>query len=480
VSLTAESAGANCSNGGVKIQTGIDLNDDGVLEPNEVNATETQYVCSGIVSVNPGGLDAGTGMTCSTGVMTCNGFCVDLQIDNANCGACGNACAAGSSTCVLGQCQCSDGGIVCNGSGDTEGAGQADASLPNDAAADGAASNGVLLMLAGGPLQVVAGEYTPGSGWTSTILSGATANAPALAVIGHTSGVAMIGSTSGNGQLLYTTWTSEKGWSALGEVSSTAATNGPPSLVAVGGVAYGVFRATNSMDYLAVWDGSSWNPSAEPVMFSGGRQSFGPSAPTITALGTDVVIAYAGPDGDLHDQSRTSGYWQTANGHDISAQHLSVTPTIVAPTAAADLMIVYVRGDTNAIWFTTRSADVWASPSNVDLTAGYTSMPVSLAALPNGEVLMAFTGQDGKVYWSRYTPGTVPPWTQPAAITTPNYSTVSPPSVVPGLGSATAELLFVDSSSNAAKHTRLFGGVWSTPVSTGATSVTYVAATAAP
>jgi hypothetical protein len=47
-SLTPEPAGSNCANGGVKVQTGVDVNDDGVLEPSEVNAT--QYVCNGAIA----------------------------------------------------------------------------------------------------------------------------------------------------------------------------------------------------------------------------------------------------------------------------------------------------------------------------------------------------------------------------------------------------------------------------------------------
>ena len=37
----------------------------------------------------------------------CSGACVDLTNDRANCGACQNACGTGSS-CVGGQCQCGD------------------------------------------------------------------------------------------------------------------------------------------------------------------------------------------------------------------------------------------------------------------------------------------------------------------------------------------------------------------------------------
>jgi hypothetical protein len=47
IKTTAEPAGANCTNGGTKIETGLDANGNGVLEIGEVDASQTQYVCNG-------------------------------------------------------------------------------------------------------------------------------------------------------------------------------------------------------------------------------------------------------------------------------------------------------------------------------------------------------------------------------------------------------------------------------------------------
>ncbi|OQP42512.1 hypothetical protein A4D02_13165 [Niastella koreensis] len=44
---TKEPAGANCTYGGTKFETGIDANNNGTLEDNEVTTTQTKYVCSG-------------------------------------------------------------------------------------------------------------------------------------------------------------------------------------------------------------------------------------------------------------------------------------------------------------------------------------------------------------------------------------------------------------------------------------------------
>ncbi|MGE0404266.1 MAG: hypothetical protein AB7T06_46585, partial [Kofleriaceae bacterium] len=46
VTTSEEPAGANCPFGGTKIETGLDANDDGTLDPAEVNAAATSYVCN--------------------------------------------------------------------------------------------------------------------------------------------------------------------------------------------------------------------------------------------------------------------------------------------------------------------------------------------------------------------------------------------------------------------------------------------------
>ena len=47
---SVESAGSNCADGGLKIEVGLDDNDDGVLQSNEVD--QTQYVCDGADGAN--------------------------------------------------------------------------------------------------------------------------------------------------------------------------------------------------------------------------------------------------------------------------------------------------------------------------------------------------------------------------------------------------------------------------------------------
>ena len=70
VNTTSEAAGLNCITGGKKIQSGIDLNNNGVLDSSEV--LQTEYVCNGATGTN--GLSSlvnatseSVGLNCTTG-----------------------------------------------------------------------------------------------------------------------------------------------------------------------------------------------------------------------------------------------------------------------------------------------------------------------------------------------------------------------------------------------------------------------------
>ena len=100
IKTSVELAGANCANGGTKIEAGLDANNNGVLDASEINAALTQYVCNAI-----GGGSSGTLPTVTTGaisnlgastvtgqgtivanggeVITSKGFCIDTVANPA-------------------------------------------------------------------------------------------------------------------------------------------------------------------------------------------------------------------------------------------------------------------------------------------------------------------------------------------------------------------------------------------------------------
>lgn len=68
VKTTLEPAGANCAAGGIKIEFGLDNNNNGILDAAEINATLTKYVCNGIQgSTGAQGIQGPPGPTGATG-----------------------------------------------------------------------------------------------------------------------------------------------------------------------------------------------------------------------------------------------------------------------------------------------------------------------------------------------------------------------------------------------------------------------------
>ncbi|MEY4126280.1 MAG: hypothetical protein RL737_469, partial [Bacteroidota bacterium] len=55
VKTTVEPAGVNCVAGGTKVETGLDANNNGVLDLAEINAAQTTYVCNGAGGAIPNG-----------------------------------------------------------------------------------------------------------------------------------------------------------------------------------------------------------------------------------------------------------------------------------------------------------------------------------------------------------------------------------------------------------------------------------------
>jgi hypothetical protein len=47
INTTVEPVSSNCPNGGIKVETGLDANSNGLLEQNEINLSQIKYVCNG-------------------------------------------------------------------------------------------------------------------------------------------------------------------------------------------------------------------------------------------------------------------------------------------------------------------------------------------------------------------------------------------------------------------------------------------------
>ncbi len=81
---TAENAGANCVNGGQKMEYGIDVNNNGILDIAEVNTSLTKYICKGndAMGVNVWSLTGNAGTTASNFIGSTNQP-LTLKMNNA-------------------------------------------------------------------------------------------------------------------------------------------------------------------------------------------------------------------------------------------------------------------------------------------------------------------------------------------------------------------------------------------------------------
>ncbi|NOY39161.1 MAG: Ig-like domain-containing protein, partial [Nitrospirae bacterium] len=103
VSVSSEPSGTNCDNGGIRIDTGLDDNRDGVLAPEEVD--DTAYVCNGVDGTD--GLDSLVAVSSEPPGTNCTngGIRIDTGLDNDLDG-------------VLDTAEVDDTAYVCNGTGD--------------------------------------------------------------------------------------------------------------------------------------------------------------------------------------------------------------------------------------------------------------------------------------------------------------------------------------------------------------------------
>ena len=131
VKTTTEAVGANCSTGGVKVEYGLDANNNGILDVNEINLQLTKYVCNGSVGVQgiqgpqgvagapgaqgPIGLTGATGPKGDVGLQGLKGDKGDVGATGLT-GATGPAGANGINTLVkttteLAGVNCTTGGV---------------------------------------------------------------------------------------------------------------------------------------------------------------------------------------------------------------------------------------------------------------------------------------------------------------------------------------------------------------------------------
>jgi hypothetical protein len=127
VKLSSEAAGANCVSGGTKIESGVDTDGSGMLDPAEV--TSTSYVCNGAA-----------GATGPTGASGLNSLVNQIpEAAGANCAAGGVKIESGVDTngnSVLDGSEVTASTYVCNAAGESNGQSSLIAQTPEPAGAN--------------------------------------------------------------------------------------------------------------------------------------------------------------------------------------------------------------------------------------------------------------------------------------------------------------------------------------------------------
>ncbi len=213
-----------------------------------------------------------------------------------------------------------------------------------------------------------------------------------------------------------------------------------PQVVPGAGTSAGVAMAgTNQAMAVATWKGVTgderiwWNSLvtgswSTPQVVPGANSSVGPA---LVTSGLGAIMMWKGGSGD---QRVWWNYFDSAVW--TSPQVMPGAATSFAPAAAfrPGVPVLHVAwkgvdGD-QRIWWSTLSGSLsgtWSSPQVVP-GAG-TSAGVSLAAMPNGNLVMAWKGVTGdqQIWWSQSYPGSPGSWTAPQ--------------VVPGTGTGTGPSL---------------------------------------
>ena len=364
----------------------------------------------------------------------------------------------------------SDGGSEGSATGEGGGPGPDSGADADGAPIPTCMGGGIVAVLAGtdsmlsGAVQVDAGAWAG-----AAIVGGAARSAPSLVAFG----TGFVGLTRGPADALQAV-SYATSWSGVTSVGALT-TLGTPALTVLGANAQAVYLSGTLSDvnkFSRIQNSAtSWTTPGDPVKPSAGTQSFGPSAGTIAAAGTDLVFAQDGDDEGLYVRKWDGAAWSPEPGLAVSGAVSgagtlkTAAPALVSVPGTFDLVLLYADNTVNhVIGFATRTAatKAWSSAAVTQATA-QTSEAMSATLISPTAVLVTFRGNDGKPYKMTGTLGaTSITWSAPSLLLADGSATVdSAPAVARGV--CGDEAIAVFSSGGQVKATRLRAGSWSVP-----------------
>jgi hypothetical protein len=284
--------------------------------------------------------------------------------------------------------------------------------------------------------------------------------------------------------LVYTLWNGST-WSALAQINADT-TQGRPALAASGGKVHAVFWGNDFKFYYEAFSAGAWTAAPQPVVpmdMTLAMQPCGPSPGVLAPLGADVALIFvnggtcSGMINHLYDTDLSSGVWQISKDFENDPSFSKTQwPAVTAPVSGPELVTVYVQQNGTQLLSGYRNAGTWFSTAPI--FQGFTNDPVALAPLAGGGALLAYRGTNMKLYTSTFS---MVSWSNPVAALTSNPTLGAAPALIAGIGTAVAEMVYIDST-GALFHTRLTGSGWSTavPVAPGMTGFVHAAIAGGP
>jgi hypothetical protein len=356
----------------------------------------------------------------------------------------------------------SEGSVTDDGGGPPADGSTTDGGNNPDSAPPPPCTSGTVVVLAGTNSTLTGAYQTKGGAWGGAAIAGSAAmSAPSIVAFG----TGFVALTQGPSNALQTVaFTSS--WSAATAVGSLA-TSGTPALTVLGANAQAVYLSAAAADigkFSRIQNaGASWTMTGDPVTAMG-NPSFGPSAGTIAAAGTDLVFAQAGDNEGLYVQKWDGAVWSVAAAINGAGTLKTVQPALVSIPGKFDVVLLYADNTVNhVIGFATRDATTkaWSTASVTQATA-QTGEAMSAALISPTSVLVSFRGNNGRPYTMTGTLGaTSITWSIPAPLLADTSTVDGAPAVAKGVCGDDA--IAVLASGGQVKATQLRAGAWSVP-----------------
>ena len=222
---------------------------------------------------------------------------------------------------------------------------------------------------------------------------------------------------------------------------------------------------------------NAWVGPSEVTYFVNGQPviSKGPRPPFVGFLEGSRTLGFAGSDGDVYRQEPAGLLWNAPIAYGVPG---TAEARPVFSESLLYTMIAWTwKTDGQAMWTTYLMFQ--ESPPPAPITGVLTDDPHALAYSLEAGYLLAFRGQDGRLYMSSFDAQS-DVWAAPELMFG-GIEIASAPSMDSGHQGTEdgGELAFVTASGGEVFHSRLVNGTWTDPVLVGGTNMKFVSIQAA-